>query len=375
MSGLSGYDRRARAQPPGGVRLTTVDEKLELYGFDPYFRDGCDDVRFMMDSGHKVDLWRHTFVVFRPDAVVTRSVSRGIDVLLNNGFSVLHIYEFQYTHLSVRECWRYQNNINTRDRLAAMDLLMSSTPSLLCLLRTDCDNDDLPATARLKILKGPSKPEHRRPGQLRYEMGGAQSPMLTFVHAPDEPADLLRELGIFLDPTRRLHAYGFLAGEPERLTKEEVKSIVADIYARTPAHDLDATSVLAVLQQRARTPTSLLVDIDRGVPRALSETLAQLGTDPSFGSLDAVAIATRIDRGHIAGLAPVLPDTDPFAWTTPRPTVNIRQPQPHRLEAHARRDYRPKRRSNLMSFIKRILEFFRKKKAVKKADPSIYPMF
>ena len=100
---LSGTDHRARARPPEGVQLTTVGEKLEWYGFDPYFRDGCDDVRAIMDGGGKVDLWNSSFLIFRPDAVVTRSVSRGIEVLLENGFSILKIYEFQYTYLSVRE--------------------------------------------------------------------------------------------------------------------------------------------------------------------------------------------------------------------------------------------------------------------------------
>jgi nucleoside diphosphate kinase len=314
MVGSLASDCRARAQPPDGVQLTTVREKLELFGFDPYFRDGCDDVRSITESGRKVDLWNSTFVVFRPDAVVTRSVLRGIDLLLGSGFSVLSIYEFQYSHLSVRECWRYQHNINTRDRILAMDLLMTSTPSLLCLLKADCSADSVPASARLKMLKGPSKPEHRKPGQLRYEMGGAQSPMLTFVHAPDEPADLLRELAIFLDPPRRLQAYGLLAREAAPLANEAIIEAVNDIYARTPAHDLEATSVLETLQQRAHAPASLLVDIDRGAPQPLHETLGQLGKDPRFGSLDAVAIATRIDQGHMPGLAPVLPDADPLAW-------------------------------------------------------------
>lgn len=313
---LSETDNRARALPPEGVRLTTVGEKLELYGFDPYFRDGCDDVRAIMDGGGKVDLWNNSFLIFRPDAVVTRSISRGIEVLQENGFSVLRIYEFHYTHLIVREGWRYQHNINTRDRVAAMDLLMTSTPSLLCLLRTECGDDDLPASARLKLLKGPSAPENRKPGQLRYEMGGVQASMFGFVHAPDEPADLLRELGIFLDPARRRQAYDCLADEPKPLTKQQIESTVADIYARTPAHDLQVTSVLEELQQRGRVPTALLTEIEGGVPLELGETLTQLMTDPSFGMLDAIAIAARItSKAHMAGLAPVLPDADPFAWS------------------------------------------------------------
>lgn len=307
-------DRRARARPPVGIRLTTVTEKLDLFGFDPYFRDSCDDVRSLMDSGAQVDLWNTTFVLFRPDAVVTRSVMRGMDFLSKSGFATLSVQEVQYSYLSVRECWRYQHNINTRDRILAMDLLMTSTPSLLCLLRADCREDKLPASARLKVLKGSSIPDKRKPGQLRFEMGGAQSPMLTFVHAPDEPADLLRELAVFLAPAPRLQAYHLLAACANPLSKEEVTSFVDDLYSRTPSHDLEAAAVLKALQERGHVPTSLIVDIDRGVPRALGDVLRQLGQDPYFGPLDAVAIATRIDQGHIAGVTPVLPDADPLAW-------------------------------------------------------------
>lgn len=311
---MSGADYRACAEPPKGVRLTTVDEKLDWYRFDPYFRDGCDEVRAITDRGGNVDLWNSSFIVFRPDSVVTRAISRGIEVLMENGFSIVEIYEFQYSYLTVRECWRYQHNINTRDRIAAMDLLMTSTPSLLCLLRKECDGDPIPATACLKALKGASAPENRKPGQIRYEMAGPQAPMLGFIHAPDEPADLLRELPILLDPERRQHAYDVLAQESKPLTEGEVEFTMADIYARTPAHDLQATSVLEALHERGRVPTSLLLDIESGVPLPLSETLRQLGTDPNFGQLDAIAIAARINEGHIPGLAAVLPDADPFAW-------------------------------------------------------------
>lgn len=309
-------DKRARARPPAGVELTTVAEKLDWYAFDPYFRDGCDDVRAVREAVGEVDLWNHTFLVFRPDAVVTRGLSRGIEVLQENGFSILELHEFQYTYLTVREGWRYQNNINTTDRLMAMDLLMTATPSLLCLLGTRHGDVTLPASARIKALKGPSAPERRRPGQLRYEMGGTPASMFSLVHAPDEPADLLRELAIFLDPPRRRRAYRLLAGQPASLTRQDIETAVADLYARTPVHDLQATTVLEGLRRRGRIAHSLLAEIERGDQRDLPATLALLGMDPQFGPLDAVAIASRITTGHIAGCDPVLPDVDPFAWKT-----------------------------------------------------------
>lgn len=311
---MSGLSHRARAQPPEGVPLTTVGEKLEWYVFDPHFRDGCDDARAIMEQGGKIDLWNNAFIVFRPDAIVTRGVSNAIDVLLENGFSFLQTYQFQYTHLTVRECWRYQTNINTRDRIALMDLLMTSTPSLLGLLRAERGDRNLPASARLKLLKGPSEPAKRKPGQIRYEMGGVQAPMFSLVHAPDEPADLLRELAIFLEPTRRRQAYGVLAGERRPLSRQEIRAAVADIYGRSPAHDLRTESVLEALRRRGRAPPELLLDIERGAPLALDETLDQLRADPDFGQLDAVAIAARIGAGHITGEATVLPDANPLDW-------------------------------------------------------------
>lgn len=313
---MSGLSHRARARPPEGVRLTTVGEKLEWYVFDPHFRDGCDDARAIMEQGGKVDLWNNAFIVFRPDAIVTRSVSNAIDVLLENGFSVLQTYQFQYTHLTVRECWRYQTNINTRDRIALMDLLMTSAPSLLCLLHAECGDSDLPATARLKLLKGSSAPEQRKPGQIRYEMGGVQAPMFSLVHAPDEPADLLRELAIFLEPAQRRQAYGVMAGEPKPLSRQDIQTAVADVYRRAPAHDLRTASVVEALRQRGRVPAELLLDIERGAALALDETLDQLRADPYFGQLDAVAIAARIGKGHITGEATVLPDANPLDWAS-----------------------------------------------------------
>jgi nucleoside diphosphate kinase len=267
-----------------------------------------------MDSGGEVDLWNNAFIVFRPDAIVTRSVSNAIDVLSENGFSILKTYQFQYTHLTVRECWRYQTNINTRDRIVLMDLLMTSAPSLLCLLRAECGDGDLPATVRLKLLKGPSAPEKRKLGQIRYAMGGVQAPMYSLVHAPDEPVDLLRELAIFLEPAQRRQAYALLAAEPRPLNGREVQAALAEVYERAPAHDLCTASVLDALRQRGRVSAKLLLDIENGAPLPVHETLDELRADPDFSQLDAVAIAARIGEGHVNGEATVLPDANPLDW-------------------------------------------------------------
>ena len=53
---------------------------------------------------------------------------------------------------------------------------------------------DVPASVELTGLKGPTDPDARAPGQLRHLLG-RYSYLLNLVHTPDEPADVLRELG------------------------------------------------------------------------------------------------------------------------------------------------------------------------------------
>jgi nucleoside diphosphate kinase len=308
---------QARAEPPPGELLSRVPGKLDWYAVDPYFRDACDDAREIAQRrGVGPDLWRHAFLVFRPDAVVTRSIGAGLRILDAAGFEVIGLLEFTYTHLTVREGWRYQLNIATRDRIDAMDLIMTATPSLMCLLRAAATNRNRPATALLNALKGPSAPEARRPGQLRSEMGPVQASVLTFVHTPDEPADLLRELAVFLPPEQRRRAMASLADRPPAISREQTDRHIEDLYGRTPVHDLTLALALQRLRMSADPAHSpLLHRLGAGEPSALQPTLAALrAADKAFSVLDAVAIAAHVGQRHITGMAPVLPDADPAAW-------------------------------------------------------------
>jgi hypothetical protein len=313
---MSLADRRARASIAGLPILTQVAGKLDWYAFDPYFRDACEDAATLGAAGRPPDLRRHAFIVFRPDAVLTRSIGAGLEVLTSAGFEVLDAVEFTYSHLHVREGWRYQLNIATRDRIEAMDLIMGATPSLFCLVRGPTSGGQPPASALLAGLKGPSAPEARRPGQIRAEMGPVQASVLTFVHTPDEPADLLRELAVFLPPAARQRALDLLARQRPAWPSARLEEAVAALYARTPAHSLEAEPVLDRLRTGANPAGRRLLDqIAAGRSCSMRPTLEALRRlDAGFSDLDAIAICARIGEQHIGGADPVIPDVDPALW-------------------------------------------------------------
>lgn len=299
-------DRRARAVPPDWLPpLTQIAAKRDWYGFDPYFRDTCDDLNRLGADGVRPDLLRHSFIVFRPDAVVTRSIERALDVLDDADFEVLDIVEFTYSRLTVREGWRYQLNIATPDRIAAMDLILLATPSLFVLLRETGPQRDVPSALRLSALKGPSAPEARRCGELRAAMGPVQASVLTFVHTPDEPIDLVRELAVFLTPEQRRDMLVGMARRPGAWPRNRIVERVAELYARTPMHDLEFETALARIGES-------------GAAWTAASFRAQLATlrdgDDAIEPLDAVAVYARFGERHTTGLEPVLPDAKPAFW-------------------------------------------------------------
>jgi hypothetical protein len=104
---------------------------------------------------------------------------------------------------TTRWLWLYRFNVASVDRVRLHDLVNTAGPALFLILRDDRHGPgDVPATVRLTDLKGPSRPARRRPDQLRSRLGVSDR-LVNYVHTSDEPADLLRELGILVPPAER----------------------------------------------------------------------------------------------------------------------------------------------------------------------------
>jgi hypothetical protein len=146
----------------------------------------------------------------------------------------------------VRSLWYFQWNLATAYRRRIADLFTMTVPALLLVIRKD--GTDRPVSTLLTELKGPTDPGRRRPGELRYELGRF-SFLLNLVHTADEPADVIRELGLHLDYATR--------GEVLRQALDGVdnsawaRTLAEQLYAAAPARDLSFEPAAARLREQA----------------------------------------------------------------------------------------------------------------------------
>ncbi|MEV4915845.1 hypothetical protein AB0K47_03375 [Streptomyces tirandamycinicus] len=308
--------------------LSRVERKREIFAGDPYFRDAWDDLRAVCGTGQAQlkQLFRVAPLVLRPDAIATRGGARVLEAVAAQGFIPVACETFRFDRHTTREVWRYQLNIATRERIDVMDMIMPATESLYVLLR-DTTNSPIPATTRLSSLKGPSRPEDRQTSHLRHIAGPAQASVLTYLHVADEPADIVRELGIFFDSPQRNQLLGRL-GSTEDATVATLAEL-SRVESRTQSSDLCWRPALARLRQaldQAASPdrprTELLSGlIDQVLVSRSKEWQAVLaqadGLDLDWDFWDRVAVAAELSARHLDAV-PVLPDVGRTSWVTGR---------------------------------------------------------
>jgi hypothetical protein len=231
--------------------LSCSARKRELFAVDPYFRDAWDDILDRWDREETTGkLLSLASVIWRPDAIVVRGVRRGLNAIRELGFVPVAAAIFRYNRQTVREGWRYQLNIATRERIDVMDMIMPATDSLYVMLKRTSADAMLPASTYLSSHKGPSLPEHREPHHLRALIGDAQVSVLTYLHISDEPADLVRELGVFFDRPRRLEILNGVDANEDISAK--LDSMIDELYAQIPEHQLNFNAALDRVKRAAR---------------------------------------------------------------------------------------------------------------------------
>src|SRR5438270_8110612 len=141
--------------------------------------------------------------------------------------------------------WQFQWNSATRERRDLADLLTVAGESLLVIVRLP--DDPVPATVRLSSLKGPADPARREPHHLRTILGYGNF-LLNYVHAADEPADLVRELGILFGAERRRAVYDALIRGAD--ASDVARRHAADLYAEIPAVDVTLDTTLANVRRQ-----------------------------------------------------------------------------------------------------------------------------
>lgn len=276
--------------------LTVLERKRELFAIDNYFREAWWDLASVQRLLHRLAV-----VVFKPDAVVGRRIAPCLRLLHDHGYTILGACSFRYTRHLIRETWRYQFNIASRDRIAVVDRLLTSTPSLLVVIG-DRGAGELPASVRLGALKGPSEPSLRRAGEIRYELG-VLTTLFNFIHTSDEPLDVVREIGVALDPLDRQTLAANIGAWAD--ASASTLKLAGRLEARHAAHDLDRDRSLERLSRHAdrdvRDGVQRVRDGDPDAWRTIFDAV------PRVAEWDALSVATASIDCNVVGLQAVLP--------------------------------------------------------------------
>jgi Nucleoside diphosphate kinase len=300
--------------------LTASSLKREFYALDPYFREGWEDAATTWGSELERLCKVTAAIVFKPEAVVGRRIERALVYLRSKGLVPVAAATFTYTRHIIREAWRFQLNVATRQRLAIVDILELATPSLFVIFRDEtCTDGD--AAARLSSLKGSSIPSLRSGDDLRFYLGNV-SVLINYVHTPDDAADLIRELSIYFPETERLALLSaVLQGRDVGSSLDER---IAELYSGTIQHDLSFSNSVSRAKKICAAKAHEFYDNPESLKRlnVFVDALNKLHPDSIrdwrdiFNEADAlglkishwdkILIATQVTESNIPNVLPIL---------------------------------------------------------------------
>ncbi|AFT99780.1 nucleoside-diphosphate kinase [Nocardia brasiliensis] len=237
--------------------LTPQPEKVTAYAADTYLLETVDQLdRLGVDAAKFAR--EHSLLLLKPDAIVARAVGPTLKWLAGNDFQVVAAFRVAVDRHLARALWYFAWNIASPERRTLADLLVGISDVLVLVVRGE--DGQLPVSVRLTEAKGPTDPRKREAGQLRYLLG-RHNYLLNLVHSPDDPADVLRELAIYLGEQRRAAVIA-QAGTGEDRSAEAL-ALTNGLYTQVPARSFDrADATEQILRDLARAGAPAPDDFD-----------------------------------------------------------------------------------------------------------------
>lgn len=249
--------------------LSCFPAKLECYAADEYFPGGWATLTEIHRQGvfPSERLWTIGSVLFKADTMLRGSGLRGIRFLEEQGFEIRAVREVCFSGARVEQFWRYSLGRLSRERVELLKALQKLSPSLYVLVESADQGTRLPCSLRLTELKGQVDVARRHAGNLRYAMGDPQSAFFNFVHTADEPADLIRELGLLFDAAeRREMLLQTMSG-----SRPDVEGVYERLRLSCVPSDLDFSAAVARLRDQ-------IVSVSQGSDEVRAELLDAAGT-------------------------------------------------------------------------------------------------
>jgi hypothetical protein len=168
---------------------------------------------------------------------------------------------------------------------------------------------------RLSELKGSaSKPNGD--GTRMRELLGMPNRLLNFVHIADEPADIIRELGIVFDAAERRTVLDNIAQALDGSGKPDVAALASHLYGTVGEHDLDfGRSLERLVASGAMSPEAAARMREAGGSRSLTwSELTRAITLDEHNRWDFLTVGTTLLCDEREGHADLLPGTVTADW-------------------------------------------------------------
>ncbi|OAB55247.1 hypothetical protein AY600_08770 [Phormidium willei BDU 130791] len=258
-------------------RLTCQHRKRELFSREAAFREAWATFPDIFHSQVQRLLHRTATIVLKPEAIAGRRLDAVLTVLRREGFVPLVARPLLLSQPMACALWQYQWNKATVDRIRLHLYVAQRCSSLFIILEDQKPELIIPASVRLWGLKGPTDERRREPYHLRSAIG-MKNRMIGFVHTADEPADIVREQGLFFDENERTALWLEAAAALGSDRTSAVRRVGRLLEGQTPAHSIDISEVAERLRQRGDHQThQLLQALEFGENWTLREIATQFG--------------------------------------------------------------------------------------------------
>ena len=274
--------------------------KRGIYCDDLYFWDGWEAFTAAC-SGEpaQATLRQLTFMLIKPEAIVGRRIEPILDFVQALGFGIAGAWPVRLTRHAVRALWGYQINSVPIAWVHALELGITSGELFVVGLTHPLERGEASTAAELlRVNKGTSA----RPGgdMLRDRLNGPAR-MLSFVHAPDEPADVVRELAVICggpDQAGTTAEFGAVAaalvgalkatGARSAEVASTARTCMTSRYGQAAAHDLNVAATFSRMRGYLR------AGLQAGLPPATLAAIENGWTEPAL----ALEVVTSLERAQ-----------------------------------------------------------------------------
>lgn len=177
--------------------MSRSKKKLDIYSRDYYYEMSFTQAYDILQESLLFHMNNIALLIIKPDAELMNRIPQIIQWLFSNGYEILYVSELHVTHTQTKELWKYQWSSASIDRIIVNEKLMEMEHSFLLLLRNReyISTNNYPLSVRLTEQKGAANETLRSEHHLRSILKPLNI-IFNYVHTADEPADVIREIGV-----------------------------------------------------------------------------------------------------------------------------------------------------------------------------------